>query len=236
MSHTGSTTNYNLSQFVGTDKPAWLTDYNGDMTAIDAQMKLNSTAATTAGTNAGTALTNIGTLTDLTTSIKTSAVAAINEVDAHADTAQATANSASSTASAASASITALTAYLGLTNTAQISSANISISAGSINQKEMSYASNAAGTLGKLYGYLYGVTIPSASTITISSLPFSVSEEFAVKGLITAQDAASKTIYYPSITFKTNGTATISFPSNYGGLTLNLYFACSLLFMQNFGD
>lgn len=45
MSHTNSTTNYNLSQFVGSDKPAWLTDYNGDMLAIDAQMKLNAEAA-----------------------------------------------------------------------------------------------------------------------------------------------------------------------------------------------
>lgn len=45
MSHTNSTTNYNLSQFVGSDKPAWLTDYNADMLAIDAQMKLNADAA-----------------------------------------------------------------------------------------------------------------------------------------------------------------------------------------------
>lgn len=35
MAHTNSTTHYNLPQFVTTDKPAWLTDVNGAMTAID---------------------------------------------------------------------------------------------------------------------------------------------------------------------------------------------------------
>lgn len=48
MSATNHTTNYNLSQFIGTDKPAWLVDYNNDMSAIDAQMKLNADAATAA--------------------------------------------------------------------------------------------------------------------------------------------------------------------------------------------
>ena len=35
MASTTKTANLELSQFVGTDKPAWLTDYNGDMQKID---------------------------------------------------------------------------------------------------------------------------------------------------------------------------------------------------------
>ena len=35
MSSTNKTANYNLSQFIGTDKPTWLNDYNGDMSKID---------------------------------------------------------------------------------------------------------------------------------------------------------------------------------------------------------
>ena len=35
MASTTKTVNLELSQFVGTDKPAWLTDYNGDMQKID---------------------------------------------------------------------------------------------------------------------------------------------------------------------------------------------------------
>lgn len=35
MAHTNSTTHYNLPQFESSDKPAWLTDFNGAMSAID---------------------------------------------------------------------------------------------------------------------------------------------------------------------------------------------------------
>lgn len=55
MSSTNKTTNYNLSQFIGSDKPAWLVDYNGDMSAIDTQMKANADAANAAQTTANTA-------------------------------------------------------------------------------------------------------------------------------------------------------------------------------------
>lgn len=57
MSHTNNTTNYNLPQFVSTDKPTWLGDVNGAMSAIDAQMKLNATAASNAATTANAAAT-----------------------------------------------------------------------------------------------------------------------------------------------------------------------------------
>lgn len=42
MTATNHTKNYNLSQFVGADRPTWLKDYNGDMAKIDAQMKQNA--------------------------------------------------------------------------------------------------------------------------------------------------------------------------------------------------
>ena len=42
MTATNHTENYNLSQFVGTDRPTWLGDYNDDMTKIDAQLKQNA--------------------------------------------------------------------------------------------------------------------------------------------------------------------------------------------------
>lgn len=68
MASTNKTTNYELSQYVGSDKPTYLGDYNGDMLKIDTQMKANALAAatadskaTTAGTNASTALENAAT-------------------------------------------------------------------------------------------------------------------------------------------------------------------------------
>lgn len=42
MASTNHTTNYQLSQFSSTDKPAWLGDYNQDMTKIDTGMKGNA--------------------------------------------------------------------------------------------------------------------------------------------------------------------------------------------------
>lgn len=47
MSATNTTTNYNLPIFIGSDKPSWLADFNGAMTAIDAQMKTNADAIAT---------------------------------------------------------------------------------------------------------------------------------------------------------------------------------------------
>ena len=61
MASTNKTTNYELSQYLGSDKPTYLGDYNSDMLKIDAGMHQNAlniaTAdekATLAGTNART--------------------------------------------------------------------------------------------------------------------------------------------------------------------------------------
>lgn len=51
MTATNHTKNYSLSQFVGTDRPTWLGDYNDDMGKIDSQLKRNADniAAASAG-------------------------------------------------------------------------------------------------------------------------------------------------------------------------------------------
>lgn len=55
MSSTNKTTNYKLSQYIGTDKPTYLGDYNGDMLKIDNQMKVNADSASNATSAAGAA-------------------------------------------------------------------------------------------------------------------------------------------------------------------------------------
>lgn len=55
MSSTNKTTNYKLSQYIGTDKPTYLGDYNSDMTKIDTQLKANADSASNAASAAGTA-------------------------------------------------------------------------------------------------------------------------------------------------------------------------------------
>lgn len=63
MTATNHTENYNLSQFVGTDRPTWLVDYNGDMAKIDAQMKQNADDIASA---AAGGLTSVSHTADLT--------------------------------------------------------------------------------------------------------------------------------------------------------------------------
>lgn len=55
MSSTNKTTNYKLSQYIGTDKPTYLGDYNSDMLKIDTQLKANADSASNAKSAAGAA-------------------------------------------------------------------------------------------------------------------------------------------------------------------------------------
>lgn len=48
MGYTNTTTHYSLPQYVATDKPKYLTDFNETMAAIDTQMYTNAQAAATA--------------------------------------------------------------------------------------------------------------------------------------------------------------------------------------------
>ena len=80
MSHTNSTANLSLPQFIGTDKPTWLGDINGAFSAIDAYAGTNDAAVSAAASDASSAISQ--------------AVAAVNT----ANTANTTAGNASTTA------------------------------------------------------------------------------------------------------------------------------------------
>lgn len=83
---TNKTTNYELSQFIGTDKPTFLGDYNSDMGKIDNAIHTNATAISGASSDISLINNNIGTLSSLDTTDKTSVVNAINEVKGNATT------------------------------------------------------------------------------------------------------------------------------------------------------
>lgn len=68
MSATNSTLNYELPQFIATDKPAWLVDFNGAMSTIDTAIKEAKTAGDNAQQTANTNATNIQTLDGTVTS------------------------------------------------------------------------------------------------------------------------------------------------------------------------
>ena len=58
MSHTNSTSHYSLPQFVGSDIPTWLGDFNSAMTAIDNGIHSAATTAGSASTTAAQASTD----------------------------------------------------------------------------------------------------------------------------------------------------------------------------------
>lgn len=58
MSHTNSTPNYSLPQFLTGDRPAWMADINAAMSAIDTGMKTNADAVTAAQSTADKAVLN----------------------------------------------------------------------------------------------------------------------------------------------------------------------------------
>lgn len=57
MSSTNKTPNIQLSQFIGTDKPSWLSDYNSDMLKIDTAVGNSETGVSDAKAAANNALT-----------------------------------------------------------------------------------------------------------------------------------------------------------------------------------
>lgn len=75
MGSTNLTPNYELSQFIGTDKPAWLQDYNGDMLKIDTGIAGAKTAADNAQSAAdgaqGDATTALNSIADINTELGT---------------------------------------------------------------------------------------------------------------------------------------------------------------------
>ena len=240
MSSTNKTTNYELSQFIGTDKPAWLTDYNADMSKIDTGVKNAQTTATGADGKATANATSIGTLSNLTTDAKTNLVAAINEVDTHADTALNTATNAAGTANQAQTTANTLAAYFVLTPS-NVPSNKVVATAGTVNRAEISLALNSTNTAGKIYGVL-GHT-PSATGVQYITLDidsgihpeteFTISPVGVIGNTVATNSQVSNEI---SATFKTNGNIVLSYYASYSGSRYYGILFPSLYFFTDFGD
>lgn len=116
MSSTNSTTNYGLSQFISTDCPAWLGDYNQDMAKIDTQMKNNATGV-------ASATSSISTQTQQITALTTS----VGQATADASEALSKANTATSNVATLSTAVT------GISNQVQTNSQGIATNTSDIN-------------------------------------------------------------------------------------------------------
>ena len=239
MASTNKTTNYNLSQFIGTDKPAWLADYNQDMSKIDAGVHTAQTTATGADGKADANATKIGTLANLTTDAKTSAVAAINEVDSHADTAQNTATSANNLAGQAKNKADDLATYLTLTGKQNIT---VTTSQGVIGSTtNIASAYNTDGSLGKVYGAIsvgFSGTPSGSVTVTIADTSLRPTTDINILGVImnvyTAQGFSFSGV--TPMVVHTDGRVTISVNPTSITTSYQLILPPCLYFMNNFGD
>lgn len=240
MASTNKTANYELSQFLGTDKPAWLTDYNADMSKIDGGIHTAQTTATGADGKADSANTAIGTLANLTTDAKSSVVAAINEVDSHADTAQSTANTASNTANTANTNANkalANVANFNLTSYSTVSVSGANIVSG---QDSLYIAKNSDGSLCKIYGQIrsnyQGTT---TTTFTSADTGLRPSSAITVQGTVLRKHNTSdgkSVMYFGDFTINTNGTITWSIASDSSTTNNTWFFMASLIFVKDFGD
>lgn len=171
MSSTNHTTNYNLPQYVGSDKPAWLGDINPAMSAIDTAMHANAVKAQQGVDDASTANTNIGTMANLDTTEKTNLVGAINEVNTTAGTAQGTANQAIANASAVDTSLNAFMQKFNLLD--NVSTSSMTPQSGTIGSDQLTLAQDDTGSIFKIYGQLQ---------FTASGTNFSINKT-AIQGL-----------------------------------------------------
>lgn len=239
MSSTNKTTNYDLSQFVGSDKPAWLADYNSDMGKIDTGMKGNADAIAVTDGKADSNTTNIGNLANLNTQAKTNLVDSINEIYTTAGTAENTAISAATQANTAKSEADSLARYLSITQTEKISPSVTNATIDS-NVNDMYYALNADGTLGKIYGRLrFTSTASGTITVTLPVAALSVTSQFTISNACTWFRVYSGVIDIANgrdMVVNTNGNCTLTFNSDGAGRQFTLLFAPCLYFFTDFGD
>lgn len=246
MSHTNSTPNYNLPQFVGTDKPTWLNDVNGAFTSIDTQMKANADSATSASSNATAANTNIGTMSSLSTTDKATLVGAINEVNTAVGTAQGSANTAienanqaQTDANSANNAITALENYLKLSVTTSYTGSQFTRTEGTgdmASNDTLYIVRNSAGTLAKIYGTL-SVSNGSAGTTKFklnTDTGLRPDSNMTIVGLGIVSRSNSYGVSNLNVTINQDGTIELSGYHESGGFQFRVI-AC-LIFVKNFGD
>lgn len=243
MSSTNKTTNYDLSQFIGTDKPAWLSDYNGDMGKIDTGIHTAQTTATGADGKATANASAIGTLSSLTTEAKTNLVAAVNEVNTNASTAINTASNAAGTANNALATANALANYFTL-NVTEVASNNMVPTGGTIDSRSNAkIALNSTASAGKIYGLIRHNASSAATTYDITlniDSGIHPSEEFVIAPAGLAFIASNVATGWTqgqsvSLRIKPNGNIVVRYYAEVAGNYFVYLWPC-LYFLTDFGD
>ena len=264
MSATNTTTNYNLPIFIGSDKPAWLVDFNGAMNAIDAQMKTNADAIATKSpiltfndtteidfTKTGDIITaslasgvsdKVGRA--LVKPISAPAADQIVGVDTNGDQAAFNIGSGifndSGTLKAVDLNLTAQAVTL---SQISVDTAGFSLNTGTGN---FSVAKNADGSIAKIYGRLRVTSTLSANTSVTLTLPIKVGATGLNDDIIISPSGVSiKTTPGSSATaalefanvIRIAPDGTIKLVGTIGAnAVFDMFYFPSLYFIKDFGD
>lgn len=257
MSATNHTTNYELPIFVGTDKPAWLVDWNEAMTAIDTAIHTAEGKADQAGTDIGGIESSISTINSTLTSIN-NAVSQLR-IDTNANTGSI--NTITSLIGNGEPTTTDKT-LIGAINElhGDIENIDVKVYDFDIKAKTVSEALytgltktggamkaliNNDSSVGKVYGYISAysesgaITIPANGavvTLTVADLDVSESfdvEGFEVFGFTTAADYISAQAY---LHFNTNGTVELRIRGQMNKQYYQFNLPPCLLFLKDLGD
>lgn len=233
MSSTNKTTNYELSQYVGSDKPTYLGDYNSDMLKIDTQMKANAdgitantSAISTANTTANTAL-----------STAQGANSTANTANSTANTANSTATQALTKANANESEIARVKAEFDMTNIKTYMQVDMSTN-GSFSfsgTPKITVATNSEGTIAKIYGTIRGTaTLNDVDIRILTDLRPSSNFEISPAGMLV-NNTSDTVIGIYNLQIDTDGILHIKVS---GVNSTNLFF-CQLpyiIFVKDFGD
>jgi hypothetical protein len=231
MGATNRTQNYNLPQFVGSDKPTWLGDFNGAMSSIDTQMKANNDLGTTANTTANTALEN-------SASAQGTANTALND----SATAQSTANSALQKALTNESNIAKINLDTFTTfSKTDINVINNSFSLSNTDTTSLTLATNSDGSLCKIYGSIFGTSSASEMVNFYIQTDLRPTTNININpcALIYTWDRSntlnSKVVSVAPLTIETDGKIRIR-AGAVGGQYLRIVLLPMLYFVKNFGD
>jgi hypothetical protein len=255
--HTNSTENYELPQFVGTDKPTWLGDINTAMSTIDTAVGTNASNITSLGTRvtsaegiASQASTDVAGLTSTVNTLSgnvTTATTTANNAQSTATSALNTANTANGKADTNASAITSLDTRM---NTAEANIENINLTTYSsssvtrstgtydLNNQSLNYALNSDGSLAKIYGQVTASNVTSGGIATMST-PLRPENDIIISGgAISFKYTSSFNFEGASVatyTIKTDGTIEIPISAPTGG-THRIIFINSLIYVKDFGD
>lgn len=242
---TNKTTHYELSQYIGTDKPTYLGDYNGDMLKIDTAIYNVSEAVSGISGSITVIQGNIGTLANLTTTDKTDLVTAINEVDSNSKT------NATNIGTLANLETENKTSVVNAINEVEenIEKFNlVNFSSYDNNSQDLTKSSNVTNLEGsvtlacnsdysifKFYGAFNMTTNTSSSGVITIQTPLRPTERIEILGAGVRKSINTNTISQASFTIETDGKIKITAWASRAD-TQNLVFTSSLYFLKNFGD